>query len=69
MRERYCQEYVKHLNQTKAADRAGFKHPGVTGAQLMAIPELQARIAELQAAVADRRTKRKARNRGLWPSF
>ena len=54
MQERYCREYVKDLNQTKAAARAGYKHPGVQGAQVMAIPEVQTRIAELQAAVAVR---------------
>ncbi len=54
MRESYCREYVKDLHQTNAAARAGFKHPGVKGAQLMAVPEVRARIAELQAEVAER---------------
>ena len=30
-RERFAQEFVKDLNQTKAAERAGYKHPGVKG--------------------------------------
>ena len=53
-RERFAQEFVKDLNQTKAAARAGYRHPGVKGSQLMAIPVVSARISELQAAVAQR---------------
>ena len=55
-RERFAQEYVKDLNQTQAAMRASYsaKTARVKGAQLMAIPEVAARVAELQAAVAER---------------
>ena len=53
-RERFAQEFVKDLNQTKAAERAGYKCPHVKGSQLMAVPEVAARIAELQACVAER---------------
>ncbi len=53
-RELFCREYLVDLNQKAAAERAGFKQPQVKGAQLMAVPEVQARIAELQAKVAER---------------
>ena len=53
-RERFAQEFVKDLNQTKAAERAGYKCPHVKGSQLMAIPEVAARIKALQSAVAER---------------
>ncbi len=53
-RELFCREYLVDLNQKAAAERAGFKQPQVKGAQLMAVPEVQARIAELQAEVAVR---------------
>ncbi len=52
--ERFAQEYLKDLNQTAAARRAGYKHPGVKGAQLYAREDVQARIKELQAEVAKR---------------
>lgn len=53
-RELFCREYLVDLNQTKAAARAGFKQSHVQGAQLMAISEVQAYIAELQTTVAER---------------
>jgi phage terminase small subunit len=53
-RERFCREFLVDLNQTAAAKRAGYKHPGVQAAQLMAIPEVRDRVAELQEAVAER---------------
>ena len=52
--ERFAQEYLKDLNQTAAARRAGYKHPGVKGAQLYAREDVQARIKELQAEIAKR---------------
>ena len=53
-RERFCQEYLKDLNATAAAERAEYKQPNVKGSQLKAIPEIATRIAELQAAAAER---------------
>ena len=53
-RERFCREFLVDLNQTAAAKRAGYRHPGVQGAQLMAAPEVRERVAELQAEVAER---------------
>ncbi len=53
-RERFCREYIVDLSQTKAAKRAGYKQSHVQGSQLYAKPEVQAYIAELQAAVAKR---------------
>ncbi len=52
--ELFAQEYLKDLNQTAAAQRAGYKHPGVKGAQLYAREDVQARIKELQAEIAKR---------------
>ena len=55
-REQFCQQYVVDLNQTQAAIRAGYsaKTANVKGSQLMGFPEVAARVAELQAAVAER---------------
>ncbi len=50
----FCREYLVDLNQKAAAERAGFKQPHVQGAQLVAVPEVKERIAELQAEVAVR---------------
>ena len=53
-REHICQEYVKDLNATAAADRASYKNPNTLGPRLKAVPEVAARIAELQAEAAER---------------
>ena len=53
-RERFAQEYVKDLNASKAAERAGYRHPRVKGCQLKRHPEVQARITELKGALAER---------------
>ena len=37
-------EYLKDLNATKAAQRAGYKHPNVQGSQLLAQPNIKARV-------------------------
>ena len=37
-RERFIVEYLSDLNATKAAERAGYKHPNVQGSQLLAMP-------------------------------
>jgi phage terminase small subunit len=48
--EAFCQEYIVDLNQAAAAKRAGYteSRAHITGAELMADPRVQARIAELQ---------------------
>ncbi len=55
-RERFCQEYIKDLNGTQAAIRAGYspKTARVKASQLLVVPEVQDRVAELKAGVADR---------------
>jgi phage terminase small subunit len=43
-------EYLKDLNATKAAQRAGYKHPNVQGSQLLAQPNIKAQVdCELKA--------------------
>ena len=37
-------EYLQDLNATKAAERAGYRHPNVQGSQLMAKPNIQTAI-------------------------
>lgn len=51
---RFCQEYVVDLNGKKAAIRAGYAEGSahVTASRLLADPKVQARIAELQQALA-----------------
>jgi len=48
-RERFAQEFVKDLNQTQAAIRAGYsaKTARVKGSQLMGFSDVAARVAEL----------------------
>ena len=55
-RERFCQEYVKDLNGTQAEIRAGYspRTARVKVSQLLAVPEVQERVAELKAGVAER---------------
>ncbi len=60
MQERFCREYLIDLNQTAAAERAGFSAKKrstaqVKGSQLMEMPEIRARILEL-IAERDKRT-------------
>ncbi len=43
-RERFVMEYLHDLNATKAATKAGYKHPQVQGSQLLAIPAIAHRI-------------------------
>ena len=43
-RERFVFEYLNNMNATRAAERAGYKHPNVQGSQLLAIPEISTRI-------------------------
>ena len=52
MQELFCQEYLIDLSQTDAAKRAGFsaKTASVKGCQLMAMPEVRARVLELMNA-------------------
>jgi phage terminase small subunit len=47
---KFILEYLKDLNATKAAERAGYKHPHVQGSQLLAKPKIKAEIdSELKA--------------------
>jgi phage terminase small subunit len=59
--ERFCQEYVIDLNATAAYRRAGYKargHAAEAGAsRLLRNDEVQKRIAELQAEIAERLRK------------
>ena len=56
-RERFCQEFVKDLNATAAAERATYAWPNKKGPELKEIPEVAARIKELQTAVAERNVR------------
>ena len=53
-RERFCQEYVKDLNGTQAAIRAGYKVNSANeqAAQLLAILSVKERVAQLQEKIA-----------------
>lgn len=55
-RERFCREYVIDLNATQAAIRAGYsaRSADVQGTQLLGIPSVAARVAELQAEIRNR---------------
>ena len=53
-RERFCQEFLVDLNATAAAERATYKCANQKGPELTGIPEVAARIKELQAAAAER---------------
>ena len=47
---KFILEYLKDLNATKAAERAGYKHPHVQGSQLLAKPKIKTEIdSELKA--------------------
>ena len=47
---KFILEYLKDLNATKAAERAGYKQPHVQGSQLLAKPDIKAEIdSELKA--------------------
>tara|TARA_B100000780_G_scaffold266768_1_gene223235 strand:- start:117 stop:467 length:351 start_codon:yes stop_codon:yes gene_type:complete len=47
---KFILEYLKDLNATKAAERAGYKQPHVQGSQLLAKPDVKAEIdSELKA--------------------
>jgi phage terminase small subunit len=57
--ELFCQEYLKDLNGTRAAQRAGFspdneRAAAVTAAQFLRKPNISARIQSLKAAQAKR---------------
>ena len=51
-RERFCQEYVKDLNATQAAIRAGYSENGAAqkGSALLRIVKVSGRVRELIAA-------------------
>jgi phage terminase small subunit len=55
-RERFCQEIVVDDNGTKAAERAKYSKNGAgqTAYNLLKIPEIRARIAELKKEIAER---------------
>lgn len=52
----FCERFIIHLNQTKAAEEAGYskKRARQAGCDLMQLPEIQARIQELLDARAVR---------------
>jgi len=54
--ERFCQEYLKDLNGTQAAIRAGYKPVGaaVQASRLLNIPKIQARLEELKSERVNR---------------
>jgi phage terminase small subunit len=46
----FAQEYLKDLNATQAAKRAGYSHPQVQGSQLLTHPAVKSRVqTELQS--------------------
>jgi len=48
--KKFILEYLIDLNATKAAERAGYKHPNVQGSQLLSNPAIKAEIdLELEA--------------------
>lgn len=52
----FCERFIVHLNQTKAAEEAGYAKSRArqAGSDLMQLPEIQARIQQLLAARAER---------------
>ena len=57
MQKMFVLEYLQDVNATKAASRAGYKHPNVQGSQLLAKPSIRVEIdKELDAR--SRRLKR-----------
>ena len=54
--KRFCEEYMKDLNATQAAIRAGYskKTAGEIGYEHLKKPEIQAYIAKLQAETRER---------------
>lgn len=54
--ERFCTEFIVDLNGTEAAKRAGYQKASahVTASRLLDNPKVRARIAELQASLAER---------------
>lgn len=56
LQERFAQEYMRDLNASKAAERAGSRanQPGVAGHEFLNNPKVAARIAELQAERAEK---------------
>jgi phage terminase small subunit len=51
---KFILEYLRDLNATKAAERAGYKHPHVQGSQLLTKPEIKAQIGHEQRGRSDR---------------
>lgn len=56
MMDLFCQEYLKDLNATQAAIRAGYspKNAGTQASRLLSYPVIQQRIEELKAARVER---------------
>jgi|SaaInlStandDraft_1057018.scaffolds.fasta_scaffold23587_3 phage terminase small subunit len=52
--KKFILEYLKDLNATKAAERAGYKHPQVQGSQLLAKPKIKAEIDSEKKHRSDR---------------
>lgn len=51
--ERFVQEYLTDLNATKAAERAGYRHPSVQGCRLLTNVKVAAAIATGKERVAE----------------
>lgn len=53
---RFCEEYMKDLNGTQAAIRAGYSPESATStaSEILRYPDVQNRISELQAALRDK---------------
>lgn len=54
MQQRFCNEYMRDVNATRAAERAGYKHPHVQGPRLLENVGVKAEIIRLKAEQAER---------------
>ena len=57
MRDRFCLYVAQGFNYTRAAKEAGFAVPKNMGARLMAVPEVRARVEELDKAAEGARIR------------
>jgi len=58
--KRFCDEYLKDLNATAAAKRAGYKPKNAdnTGSKILALPQAKAYIEEKLKEIAEQTTRR-----------
>jgi phage terminase small subunit len=52
--EKFILEYLNDLNATKAAERAGYKHPNVQGSQLLSNPIIKEKVDRALKARSER---------------